>query len=161
MTTMSNMLRRASYQVPRQFRSSSVICPRNPIRFLSSGLPRMTSSTLPPVEPPVSSILPADSYQLLSSADKAGEAEDALYKQQVRDVNEWWSTPRYKGIKRPYSAEDVVSKRGSLQQSYPSSIMARKLFQLLQERAVKGDPVHTSEFDSPPRGHEECLLTVP
>ena len=61
-------------------------------------------------------------------------------------MRDWWASPRYKGIKRPYSAEDVVSKRGALQQSYPSSLMARKLFNLLEERAAKGEPVHTSAF---------------
>ena len=97
-----------------------------------------------PVDPPVSSPLPADSFQLLSEADKAGQAEDALFEEQVRQVKDWWASPRYKGIKRPYSAEDVVSKRGALQQTYPSSLMARKLFNLFEERAAKGEPVHTS-----------------
>lgn len=101
--------------------------------------------TLPSVQPPVSTTLPSDGYQLLSSEEKAGAAEDALFEQQVRDVEAWWSSPRYKGIKRSYSAADVVSKRGSLQQTYPSSLMARKLFNLLNERAAAGKPVHTSE----------------
>lgn len=101
------------------------------------------SSPLPPVEPPVSTVLPSDSYQLLLESQKAGEAEDALFEQQVKDVEAWWKTPRFEGIKRPYSAVDVVSKRGSLQQTYPSSLMARKLFNLLNERAAEGKPVHT------------------
>lgn len=105
----------------------------------------MAADALPQVHPPVSTTLPSDSYQLLSTADKAGAAEDALFEQQVQDVKDWWASPRYNGIKRPYSAEDVVSKRGSLQQTYPSSLMARKLFNLLEERAAKGEPVHTSE----------------
>lgn len=104
------------------------------------------SSPLNPVAPPVSSALPSDSYQLLSASDKAGAAEDALYEQQIKDVEAWWNSPRYEGIKRPYSAADVVSKRGSLQQTYPSSLMARKLFNLLNERAAEGKPVHTSAF---------------
>ncbi|GLB03314.1 hypothetical protein AtubIFM57258_007892 [Aspergillus tubingensis] len=103
----------------------------------------MSAPTLPPVEPLVSSALPGDSYQLLSTADKAGAAEDALYEQQIKDVEAWWASPRFEGIKRPYSAADVVSKRGSLQQTYPSSLMARKLFNLLNERAAEGKPVHT------------------
>lgn len=107
------------------------------------------SSPLPPVEPPVSTVLPSDSYQLLLESQKAGEAEDALFEQQVKDVEAWWKTPRFEGIKRPYSAVDVVSKRGSLQQTYPSSLMARKLFNLLNERAAEGKPVHTSEFPVP------------
>ena len=104
----------------------------------------MSSSTLKPVDPPVSAVLPGDSFQLLPEASKAGQAEDALFEEQVQAVKDWWASPRYKGIKRPYSAEDVVSKRGALQQSYPSSLMARKLFNLLEERAAKGEPVHTS-----------------
>ncbi|KAI7534907.1 Methylisocitrate lyase, partial [Hortaea werneckii] len=40
-------------------------------------------------------------------------------------------------------AEDVVSKRGTLQQVYPSSLMARKLFNLLEQRMAEGKPVHT------------------
>lgn len=106
----------------------------------------MSSSTLKAVDPPVSTSLPGDSFQLLPEASKAGQAEDALFEEQVQAVNDWWASPRYKGIKRPYSAEDVVSKRGALQQSYPSSLMARKLFNLLEEKAAKGEPVHTSAF---------------
>ncbi|EXJ79450.1 isocitrate lyase [Capronia epimyces CBS 606.96] len=109
--------------------------------FLAT-MPRHLSS-LPQVDPPVSTTLPSDSFQLLSTEEKAGDAEDILFKEQVRDVNNWWASPRYEGIKRPYTAEDVVSKRGTLQQSYPSSIMARKLFNLLNERAAEGQPVHT------------------
>jgi isocitrate lyase len=105
----------------------------------------MSSSPLPPVNPPVSTALPTDSFQLLSTVDKTGDAEDALFEQQVKDVEAWWKTPRFAGVNRPYSAADVVSKRGSLQQTYPSSIMARKLFNLLNERAAEGNPVHTSK----------------
>ena len=94
-------------------------------------------------EPPVSRPLPSDGFQLLPEADKAGEAEDALYEQQVKEVEEWWASDRYKGIKRPYSAEKVVAARGSQLQSYPSSVMARKLFNLLKEREAAGQPVHT------------------
>ena len=94
---------------------------------------------------PISTALPSDSYQLLSTSEKAGEAEDAFFAEQVRAVEEWWAGPRFESIKRPYSAEAVVSKRGSLQQSYPSSIMARKLFNLLNERAAESMPVHTRQ----------------
>ncbi|KIW94384.1 isocitrate lyase [Cladophialophora bantiana CBS 173.52] len=105
-------------------------------------LPRYMAS-LPSVEPPVSTSLSSDSFQLLSTEEKAGDAEDILFKQQVEDVKKWWESPRYEGIKRPYRPEDVVSKRGTLQQVYPSSLMARKLFNLLAERAAEGKPVHT------------------
>jgi isocitrate lyase len=141
------MLRTVSRSVARQSRSLRV-ANRTPrlLRPLSTTACRTSSSTLKPVEPPVSSALPGDSFQLLVEASKAGQAEDALFDEQVQAVKDWWASPRYKGIKRPYSAEDVVSKRGALQQTYPSSLMARKLFNLLDERAAKGEPVHTSAF---------------
>ncbi|KAL1873996.1 hypothetical protein VTK73DRAFT_647 [Phialemonium thermophilum] len=100
-------------------------------------------SSLPPADPPLSTALPTDSFQLLPETEKAGAAEDALYTQQLKDVEAWWATPRFKGIKRPYTAADVVSKRGSVQQSYPSSVMARKLWNLIQERLAAGKPIHT------------------
>lgn len=137
------MFRSIPRRLPRQL--PQVNAPKRLVlRSFTCGYPRMSS--LPAVHPPVSTTLPSDAYQLLSTADKAGPAEDALYEQQIRDVEAWWSSPRYEGIKRPYSAADVVSKRGSLQQTYPSSLMARKLFNLLNERAAAGEPVHTSEF---------------
>lgn len=115
---------------------------------------RKLASQLPHVEPPLSSRLPTDSYQLLPTSEKAGSAEDALFEQQVEDVRSWWASPRYEGTRRPYSAEDVVSKRGSLQQTYPSSVMARKLFNLFKERAAAGEPVHTSRLSLAQQGRE-------
>jgi len=100
---------------------------------------------LPPVDPPLAAALASDSFQLLPETQKAGPAEDALYERQIKDVEAWWATPRYQGIKRPYSAADVVSKRGSMQQAYPSSTMARKLWNLIRERESQGEPIHTSE----------------
>jgi hypothetical protein len=96
------------------------------------------------VSSPLSTALPSDSFQLLSSESKVGAAEDALFNAQVQAVKDWWLSPRYAGIKRSYSPEDVVARRGTLQQVYPSSVMARKLFELLEERAEEGLPVHTS-----------------
>ena len=123
-------------------------CPAAVLR-IAPAFPNSTMSTqLPTVEPPISTILPSDSYQLLSTSAKSGPAEDTLFDQQVKNVEQWWASSRYKGVKRPYSAEDVVSKRGTLQQTYPSSLMARKLFNLLRERVAAGEPVHTSELQT-------------
>lgn len=138
------MFRIASRALSRQTRHVSRLhSSRHLLRPLSTSAARMAPSSLHSVSPPVSTALPADSFQLQAESNKAGEAEDALFDAQVQQVKEWWASPRYKGIRRPYSAEDVVSKRGALQQSYPSSLMARKLFNLLEERAAEGKPVHT------------------
>lgn len=103
-------------------------------------------AALKPANPPISAQLPSDGFQLLPESEKAGAAEDALYDQQIKDVEAWWATPRYDGIKRPYTAADIVSKRGSQLQSYPSSVMARKLFNLIKEREAAGEPIHTSTY---------------
>ena len=105
----------------------------------------MPSTALQNPKFPVSSVLPGDAFQLLPE-DQKPNAEDSLYEEQITQVRDWWDSPRYKGITRPYTPEDVVSKRGALQQSYPSSLMARKLFNLFQERGAKGEPVHTSTW---------------
>jgi isocitrate lyase len=134
------MLRRAATTIPRRVvaaRSASIF-----VRNLSISAQRM--GVLKPLDNPISAALPSDSFQLLPESQKAGAAEDALYDQQIKDVEAWWASPRYEGIKRPYSAADVVSKRGSQLQSYPSSVMARKLFNLIKEREAKGEPIHTS-----------------
>ncbi|KAI5813096.1 isocitrate lyase [Pyronema omphalodes] len=71
------------------------------------------------------------------------EQEEAALEAEIKAIEEWWSSPRFKGIKRPYSAREVATKRGNLPQTYPSSEMAKKLFSLLSERSAQGLPVHT------------------
>ncbi len=96
-----------------------------------------------PINPYSAAFSPADSFQVLPESQKAGEAEDALYDAQIKEVEAWWSSPRFAGIKRPYTAADVVSKRGTQTIKYPSSVMATKLFNLIREREAKGEPIHT------------------
>lgn len=148
-TASSTMLRRIATQVPR--RAVTVSTPRTHITTCPHAI-RLLSTTatrsMPAVSPPLTTSLPSDSFQLLSESKKPGPPEDALYEQQIKDVESWWATPRYAAIKRPYAAADVVSKRGSLQQSYPSSVMARKLWQLIQEKQKTGEPIHTSACPS-------------
>jgi isocitrate lyase len=131
------MLRRTALRLPLRpalVRASSILAARQ-----FSTTPRC----LAPMNNPYTAA-PSHTFQLLSESQKAGQAEEALYEAQVEEVEAWWRTERYVGIKRPYSAADVASKRGTVQQEYPSSLMARKLFDLLKERGSKGEPIHTS-----------------
>jgi isocitrate lyase len=50
----------------------------------------------------------------------------------------WQCDPRWSETKRPYSAKDVVALRGSIQQTYASEAMARKLYATLQECKATG-----------------------
>ena len=71
------------------------------------------------------------------------EDEENYYNEQIKEVQDWWDTPRFEGIKRPYTAEQVVKHRGTLPIQYPSSIQGIKLFNLLKERFKNKEPVHT------------------
>ncbi|EDO02424.1 hypothetical protein SS1G_04900 [Sclerotinia sclerotiorum 1980 UF-70] len=133
------MFRKIASVAPRK--AFSARAPIITIRHISTTSCRM--SALKALNDPISRPLASDSFQLVPESQKAGAAEDELYEQQIKEVETWWNSPRYVGIKRPYSAADVVSKRGSQQQSYPSSVMARKLFNLIKEREAKGEPIHT------------------
>ncbi|KAK6599388.1 hypothetical protein QC760_005395 [Botrytis cinerea] len=133
------MFRRIAYVAPRRALSARSLIIT--VRHLSTSGYRMSS--LKALNDPISRPLSSDSFQLVPESQKAGAAEDELYEQQIKEVETWWNSPRYEGIKRPYSAADVVSKRGSQQQSYPSSVMARKLFNLIKEREANGKPIHT------------------
>lgn len=138
------MFRRIAYVAPRRALSARSLIIT--VRHLSTSGYRMSS--LKALNDPISRPLSSDSFQLVPESQKAGAAEDELYEQQIKEVETWWNSPRYEGIKRPYSAADVVSKRGSQQQSYPSSVMARKLFNLIKEREANGKPIHTSKMKS-------------
>ncbi|KAL9006280.1 MAG: hypothetical protein Q9188_000937 [Gyalolechia gomerana] len=98
--------------------------------------------------PPLPTIRAAHQFQSLSMNSEVGPAEDTFFEEQVQDVKTWWESSRFKGITRSHTAEAVVSARGTLQQTYPSSLMAKKLFDLFQERAAAGEPVHTSLSDA-------------
>ena len=60
------------------------------------------------------------------------DAEIAAFQQEVKEINQWWSTERYKNVKRPYTAESIAALRGSLKQDYPSNQQAKKLWTLLE-----------------------------
>ena len=105
-------------------------------RFISSSMACSSS-------PQQSSNAAADAFQLLSSVAQDVSAEDALYEEQVADIQRWWQSERFTGIRRTYTARDIASKRGTQQIAYPSSIMATKLFLLLRERSKNFEPIHT------------------
>lgn len=101
------------------------------------------SAQFPPTKPVAGVRFP-------STDDATDSSEDIKFKEQVVQVNEWWTSPRFDGIRRTYSAEVVVSKRGTLQQSYPSSLMAKKLFSLLEGKSAKGEPVTSCQSSTQP-----------
>ncbi|MDE9430400.1 isocitrate lyase [Xenorhabdus bovienii] len=59
--------------------------------------------------------------------------------QQIAQLEQDWKQPRWEGITRPYSAEDVVKLRGSVNPEHTLAQMgAKKLWELLHGKSKKG-----------------------
>jgi isocitrate lyase len=66
----------------------------------------------------------------MSSADQ----EDQLYQADVNTVKNWWKDSRWRYTKRPFTAEQIVAKRGNLKIEYPSNAMSKKLWNIIEGR---------------------------
>ena len=77
------------------------------------------------------------------SSQEFVQSEQSQFDQEVAEVKKWWSSDRFKGVKRSYTAESVVALRGNLRQSYPSDVQARKLWQLLKKHHAAKTASHT------------------
>lgn len=71
------------------------------------------------------------------------DAEQSIFEQEVAVLTKRWAGERYKGLVRPYTAAQVVSKRGTLPISYPSDTVGKKLWKLLDQHYKNGTPSHT------------------
>lgn len=61
------------------------------------------------------------------------DQEDKFYQDQIAELKQWWSQPRWKKTKRIYTPEEIAAKRGSLKINYPSSTQSDKLYELISE----------------------------
>ncbi|KAL1931408.1 hypothetical protein VTP01DRAFT_9550 [Rhizomucor pusillus] len=73
----------------------------------------------------------------------AVDQEILEFQQEVEAVKKWWASDRFKHVKRPYTAEAIVSKRGTLPTEYRSNAQAKKLWKLLQKNKATGETTHT------------------
>ncbi|EIW87124.1 isocitrate lyase and phosphorylmutase [Coniophora puteana RWD-64-598 SS2] len=72
------------------------------------------------------------------------EQESAQLDARVTDIESFFATQRFSGIKRPYSARSVAIKQGSAPVlPLPSAMLANKLWSLFTEAAGQGKPIHT------------------
>jgi len=62
------------------------------------------------------------------------DQEEQTYQQEVAAVKEWWTDSRWRHTKRPYTAEAIVQKRGTLKIAYPSAVQAKKAWALIEKR---------------------------
>lgn len=62
------------------------------------------------------------------------DAEDAQFQKEVQEVKQWWTDSRWRYTRRPFTAEDIVSKRGNLKITYPSNAQSKKLWEIVEGR---------------------------
>jgi isocitrate lyase len=60
--------------------------------------------------------------------------EEQLYLDEVAAVKKWWTDSRWRYTKRPFTAEQIVAKRGNLMIQYPSNVQSKKLWNILEGR---------------------------
>jgi isocitrate lyase len=73
----------------------------------------------------------------------AVDHEQQLFLEEVEKVKQWWASPRFALVKRPYTAESIVSKRGYFPINYRSDAQAKKLWKSLQNHKANGTTTHT------------------
>lgn len=72
------------------------------------------------------------------------EEEAHMFENSVHSVSNWLASPRFSQIHRPYTARDIVSKRGSMPVQPPaSSLTADKLYALLEQHANQRTAIST------------------
>ncbi|KAL6810809.1 isocitrate lyase [Trichoderma sp. SZMC 28013] len=71
------------------------------------------------------------------------DKEDDLFLAEVQQVKDWWRDSRWRHTKRPFTAEQIVSKRGHLKIEYPSNAQAKKLWNILENRFQNKDASYT------------------
>ncbi|KAK2461473.1 hypothetical protein APHAL10511_005936 [Amanita phalloides] len=82
--------------------------------------------------------------QPLFLSSPSPKEENGLFEQRKLEMAEYFSLPRFRHIKRPYTPSDVASKQGFMPVlPLPSTLLADKLHAILSKAAEAGQPVHT------------------
>jgi isocitrate lyase len=62
------------------------------------------------------------------------DAEDQQYLHEVEEVKKWWQDSRWRYTRRPFKAEQIVTKRGTLTIQYPGNALSKKLWETVESR---------------------------
>ncbi|KAL2645000.1 hypothetical protein R1flu_012587 [Riccia fluitans] len=74
----------------------------------------------------------AASMQVSAAQVRMVDQEESFFHQQVREIEAWWSSERFRHTHRQYTAKDVAKLRGTLPQFYASGEQAKKLWKILK-----------------------------
>lgn len=90
-------------------------------------LPNSVSSALSQISNTVSSITG-------TMATKDLDLEERTFQEEVKAVKQWWSDSRWRYTKRPFTAEQIVAKRGTIKMTYANNEISKKLWKILENR---------------------------
>jgi hypothetical protein len=86
----------------------------------------------------------ASTRDALAANQLAGkDLEWTRYEAEVDKVKSWWKSPRWSGVERKYKPEDVVSLRGTENQTFPSNAAATKAYKLFRKLQTEGKTTAT------------------
>jgi isocitrate lyase len=81
--------------------------------------------------------------QKLQLVQQPTSAEMDLFAARVKEMEKWMASDRFKYIKRPYSAKEVVTLQGTQPLHFHSSKLADKLYAMSREHQKNGTCSHT------------------
>lgn len=62
------------------------------------------------------------------------DAEEQQYQNEVKAVKQWWTDSRWRYTRRPFTAEQIVQKRGTIKAQYANNEISKKLWGILEGR---------------------------
>lgn len=71
------------------------------------------------------------------------DVEEQKFQEQVQQIKQWWADSRWRYTKRPFTAEQIASKRGSIMPQYANNEVSKKLWNVLEDRFKQGDASFT------------------
>lgn len=74
------------------------------------------------------------------------DAEEQQYQAEVNAVKQWWTGSRWRHTTRPFTAEQIVAKRGNLKIEYPSNVQSKKLWKVIEQRFKVRSQEETSKY---------------
>jgi isocitrate lyase len=61
------------------------------------------------------------------------DAEGRRIQDITAQIEQWWASPRFENVERPYKAKDVAPLRSTIHVDYPSNVQSQKMWKLLKE----------------------------
>ncbi|KAK3678942.1 isocitrate lyase 1 [Recurvomyces mirabilis] len=66
-------------------------------------------------------------------------SEQQRFEDEVKSIQKWWTDSRWRYTRRPYTAEQIASKRGNLKIEWASNTMSKKMWRLLEGKFANRD----------------------